>query len=60
MKKVSEVIQSVLEDAIFETVIDPELAYTRIKFVQWLTRKFVNLDTEIDQNTEWKLANGAV
>jgi hypothetical protein len=53
MSKVSQVIQNVLSDALYETVIDPFLAAQRIRFVQKLVEKFPDLNSMIDLNEEW-------
>jgi len=53
MKKLSEVIDQVLSDALYETVFDPELASKRMKFVQRLLQKYADLNRPIDLNAEW-------
>ena len=45
---VSFVIKSHLNDAMIEIQYNPELAQSRLEFVQYLVHMFPNTDTEID------------
>jgi len=45
---VSLVIKSHLNDAMIEIQYNPELAQSRLEFVQYLVHMFPNTDTEID------------
>ena len=45
---VSLIIKSHLNDAMIEIQYNPELAQSRLEFVQYLVHMFPNTDTEID------------
>lgn len=54
MKKLSEIIQEVLSDALYETVIDAFLAAQRLRFIKKLVKEHPDLNAEIDLDKEWK------
>lgn len=55
LTKISMVMKSHLNDAMFNMMVDPALSELHIQFVFTLIHKYPNTEAEIFPETEWEL-----